>query len=118
VRAAWETKRRLGRRGIGLLRVRAREARERGGGIVAARGGEAPRTDRGADQVAHARLGRQPLAEDRPVEARDAQSLGSARGAGHDLHHRRIEALGADACGGARAGADREDRIWHARIIP
>jgi hypothetical protein len=90
---------------ICLLGICAREFVERGNRIGAACRGEAPRADRGADQVPDAGSRRQPLAEHRAIEARDAERLRSPGRPRHDLDVRRDEALRANALQGAFTGA-------------
>src|SRR6185436_20193792 len=66
---------RAGLHRVALLGIAARERGEHRLGVVAARCGEAPRADRGAYQVARARLRGQPCTEDRAVEPEDAERL-------------------------------------------
>src|SRR5207248_4665317 len=72
--------------------------------------------DRGADEMAHARGRRQPLAEDRAVQARDAERLRAAGGSRDDLDVGGGETVRADAFQRALAGAYREDG-FHSFII-
>src|SRR5262249_11649522 len=102
---------------IALLRVAAREGLEDGLRIRAARRGEAPRPDRGAHEVAGSRLRLEPLAEDRIVEAGDAERLGTAGGPRDHRDVGGVEAVLADALEGALAGAQRDGR-GHPRRVP
>ncbi|MNP11523.1 hypothetical protein D3C76_1037150 [compost metagenome] len=70
--------------GEALAGVEIAQAADAGRGVREAGAGEAPGTDGGADQRAFPRCARKPVAEQRQVQALDAQGFGAACGAGQD----------------------------------
>src|SRR6185437_2052950 len=98
---------------IALLRVRLGEFGERRGRILAAGGRETPGADGRPYQVAHARGGGKPFREDRTVQPRDAQPLGTARRTRNYREIRRVHSRIADTLHRTPAGANREHGIWH-----
>ncbi|MNP08412.1 hypothetical protein D3C76_1004800 [compost metagenome] len=101
----------LGEAGVAgetLLRVQLAEAADAGGGVRQAGAGEAPGADGGADQRALARRTGQPFAEQRQVQALDAERLRPAGRTGQDADIGGQQPLFADAPQGAGAGLEGE----------
>ena len=96
-------------RRIALRGVEPRELAKPRHRVGPARRREPPRADGGADEVAHARRLREPLAEERDVQAVQPQRLRTARGAGNDRHVGGAKPVFPDGRQRARAGAD-DDR--------